>query len=224
MLCSSIGRRRPAPRFLHTIRWAALAVVAVCLPGLASAASVTFDVLDPSGFGATVTLEDGEVPGTLNIDIESFAPDASLLETGDLLAVYLFGSAPILDDIDASGADIDEITTFAGDDYDDILVDLGAGGLWTLNGLSSTSFVYTSPTGDVSLEALAGSSLGVWIGFDTTQRIDTPGFKFPGNLSVIKPTGEIPVIPEPGTSALMLIGLIGLAATSRRLETTASDA
>ncbi len=220
MLCSSIGRSVPAPRFLRTIRWTALAVFALCLPGLASAASVTFDLLDPSGFGATVTLEDGEVPGTLNIDVESFDDGGALPGPGDILGVYLFGPAPVLDDIDASGADIDEITTFAGNGYDDILVDIGAGGLWTLNGIGSTSFVYTNTAGDLSVEALAGSNLGVWMGFDTTQRVATPGIPFAGNLTVIKPTGEIPVIPEPGTSALMLLGLIGLAATSRRLETS----
>lgn len=219
MLYSSIGRSRPSPRYLRPLRWAALAAFALCLPGLASAASVTFDVLAPSGFGATVTLADGEVPGTLNIDIESVGPAGDGSDIGDILAIYLFGSAPALDDIDASGADVDVVTTSAGPGYDDILVDIGAGGLWALNGIGTTSFVYTNTAGDLSVEALGGANLGVWIGFDSSREIPDPDFEIDGSLKVIKPTGEIPVVPEPGTSALMLLGLIGLAATSRRLET-----
>lgn len=221
MLCSSIGRSRPAPSYLRPLRWAALAVFALCLPGLASAASVTFDVLDPSGFGATVTLADGEVAGTLNIDIESVGPAGDGSDIGDILGIYLFGSSPVLDDIDASGADVDQVTTSSGDGFDDILADIGAGGLWALNGIGATSFVYTNATGDLSVAALEGTSLGVWLGFDSDRDdIQNPDFEVEGSLKVIKPTGKIPVVPEPGTSALMLLGLIGLAATSRRLEAT----
>jgi len=220
MLFSSIGRSRPSPCYLRPLRWAALAFFALCLPGLASAASVTFDVLAPSGFGATVTLADGEVPGTLNIDIESIGPAGDGSDIGDILGIYLFGSAPVLDDIDASGADVDAITTSSGDGFDDILADIGPGGLWALNGIGSTSLVYTNTTGDLSVAALEGTSLGVWLGFDASRDIPDPDFEVPGSPKVIKPTGKIPVVPEPGTSALMLLGLIGLAATSRRLEAT----
>jgi len=218
MLLSSIGRSRPSHRYLRPLHWAALAIFALCLPGLASAASVTFDVLAPSGFGATVTLTDAEVPGTLSIDIESVGPAGDGSDIGDILGIYLFGSAPVLDDIDASGADVDAITTNSGDGFDAILADIGPSRLWGLNGIGSTSVVYTNTTGDLSVAALEGTSLGVWLGFDASRDIPDPSFEIPGNLKVIKQTGKIPVVPEPGTSALMLLGLIGLATTSRRLE------
>lgn len=220
MLFSSIGRSRPSPRCQRPLRWAALAFFALCLPGLASAASVTFDVLAPAGFGATVTLTDGSAPGTLNIDVESVGPAGDGSDLGDILGIYLFGSAPVLDDIDASGADVDAITTFSGDRFDDILVDIGPRKLWDLNGIGSTSVVYTNATGDLSVAALEGTSLSVWLGFDASQDIPDPDFEIPGSMKVIKPTGQIPVVPEPGTAALMLLGLIGLATTSRRLEAT----
>ena len=219
MLRSSFGRSGPAPRALRAIRWTALAILALCLPGLASAASVTFDVLDPSGYGATVTLEDGEVPGTLNIEIEQIAPDFGIELVGNILGVYLLGGGddPLLADLDASGADVDGVSAFTGPDYIDHLVDLGAGGIWALNDIVSTSFIYTHPTEAVSVAALAGTQLSVWIGFDSTNRVQTPGSRpTHGNLTVIKPIAEIPAIPEPGTAALMLLGLMGLSASSRR--------
>ncbi|MEM9175524.1 MAG: PEP-CTERM sorting domain-containing protein [Myxococcota bacterium] len=212
MLRSSFGPTSPSLRIKRAIRGTALAVLAVCLPGLASAASVTFDVLDPSGFGATVTLADGEVPGTVNIDITNFGPDEGDL-TGDILGIYLLGEDALLAGLDASGEDVDGVTAFTGTDFVDHIVDIGAGGIWTLNGIQSTSFVYSSTTDVVSVEALVGSQLAVWIGFDATQGPVPGSTPSTPDISVIKP---IAVIPEPGTAALMLLGLMGLAATSRR--------
>ena len=114
MLRSSEGRTHPAPRFLHAIQGAAIGLLALAIPGLAQAASVTFDVLDPSGYGATVTLEDGEAPGTLNIDIESFGPLATD-PVGDILGVMIQGEAEAIFGLQASGADVDGVDLQPGD-------------------------------------------------------------------------------------------------------------
>lgn len=218
MLRSSEGRTRPTPRFLHSIRWAAIGLLVLAIPGLAQAASVTFDVLDPSGYGATVTLEDGAAPGTLNIDIESFGPLATD-PVGDILGVMIQGEAEAIFGLQASGADVDDVDTFPGF-APNFLVDVGAGGLWTLNGIGSTNYVYTDPTETLSVAGLAGTSLSVYIGLDRDQGGEgtVPGIEFPDGVNVIK--AEIPAIPEPGTATLMMLGLIGLAVSSNRLKVT----
>ena len=220
MLRSSEERTRPTPRFLHAIRGAAVGLLTLAIPGLAQAASVTFDVLDPSGYGATVTLEDGEAPGTLNIDIESFGPLATD-PVGDILGIMIEGESEAIFGLQASGADVDGVDTFPGF-APNFLVDVGVGGLWDLNGIGSTNYVYTDPTETLSVTELAGASLSVYIGFDRDQggEVKVPGIEFPDDVNVIKPIEEIPAIPEPGTAALMMLGLIGLSASAHRLEAT----
>ena len=116
-----------------------------------------------------------------------------------------------------SGADVAEVSSLTGS-TPNRLVNIGAGSVFQLNGITSTSFLYTHPSEDVSLEALVGASLSVWIGFDTTsQRRGVPGIPVFEDLNVIKPEVKIPAIPEPGTAALMMMGLIGLAMSARHL-------
>lgn len=203
----------PTPRALRAIRWLVLGLAALGLP--AGASALTFDVLDASGFGASVTLEDGEVPGTLDVDIESVAPLGQDL-IGDILAIYIVGDAPGLGaGAAASGEDVEEVSSLAGDP--NVLVNIGPSSLFELNGITSTSFVLSHATDAVSLAALAGATLQVWLGFDGTDP-NAPGFAFNDEVNVVKPGAPIPVIPEPGTAAMMMLGLMGLAASARRMN------
>ncbi len=207
------SRPDPAPRVLRSIRWVALALVALGLPGLASAASVTFDVLDPSGYGATVTIGDGTAPGTIDIDIDSVGP-LGADPIGDILAIHLVGDLPA-PDLDASGADVEEVSSFPGDP--NLLVNIGVGSLFQLNGITSTSVLLSSATQMLSAAALEGLTLQIWLGFDGTLP-DAPGFAFDDELNALKPSAVIPVIPEPGTATMMMLGLMGLAASARRVK------
>ena len=206
----------PAPRLSRARRWLAIALLATGLPGLASAATITFDLLDPSGFGATVTLEDGEVPGTLNIDIDSVGPVEGGL-VGDILAIYLTGDAPLVGPgLDASGADVEETGAFPGEP--NFLVNIGPSSVMLLNDITNTSLLLSHATEIVSVEALAGASIQVWLGFDSQMPGAPLGIAFNESLTVIKPQATISMIPEPGTAAMMMLGLIGLAARTRRLD------
>lgn len=209
----------PAPRLSRARRWLAMALLASGLPGLASAATVTFDLLDPSGFGATVTLEDGEVPGTLNIGIDSVGPVEGGL-VGDILAIYLSGDAPLVGPgLDASGADVEETGSLPGDP--NFLVNIGPSSVMLLNDITNTSLLLSHATEIVSVEALAGASIQVWLGFDSQMPGAPLGIAFNESLTVIKPQATISTIPEPGPAAMMMLGLIGLAASTRRLDAEA---
>ena len=200
---------------MRALRWIALAAIAIGLPGLASAASVTFDVLDPSGFGAIVTLEDGEVPGTVNIDIESVGPLEAGGLVGDILAIYLVGDEPPLGGgLTATGEDVEEVSSLPGGP--NLLVNIGPSSIFSLNDIHQTSLVLASEI--LSVAALEGASLQVWLGFDSANIYAPDGIPFNDDLIVIKPEAKIPVIPEPGTAAMMLLGLMGLAASARRME------
>jgi len=215
MLRSHAGFRT-GPRPMRARHWLAIALLALGLPGLASAATISFDVLDPSGFGATVTLEDGEVPGTLNIDIDSIGPLEGDL-VGDILAIYLQGDAPLVGPgLDASGADVEETSSFPGDP--NFLVNIGPSSVFELNGITITSLLLSHATETVSVEALAGASIQVWLGFSSQNPYVPLGIAFDDDLIVIKPEATIPMIPEPGTAAMTMLGLMGLAASARRMD------
>ena len=216
MLRSGAGSD-PAPRLSRARRWLTIALLALGLPSLASAATITFNMLDPSGFGATVTLEDGEVPGTLNIDIDSVGPVAGDL-VGDILAIYLTGNAPLVGPgLDASGADVEETSSFPGDP--NFLVNIGPSSVMALNDITNTSLLLSHATEAVSVEALAGASIQVWLGFDSQTPGVPLGIAFNESLTVIKPQqATIAMIPEPRTAAMMMMGLMGLAASARRLD------
>lgn len=242
MIRFSTGRTRPSTRRLRTAVWSALMTLSIAIPGVASAladrdhvfdidpitGAATMTVEDPSGYGAFVSFLSGEVPGTLDIQIESFGPSEGGL-VGDILGIQLASDDAFVFDLDASGPDVDRVFDFrdvqksgpAPEPKPIRVIDFGPGGTFALNGLSETNFTLSDPTGSVSLLALGGVSLSVFLGFDGVDNPDVPGIPFPGDVLVLKPKAKIPVIPEPGTSALMLLGLIGLAATSRRLETQA---
>lgn len=201
------------PSMARSLRSLAIATVIALAPAAASAATMSLSLLDPdgSGFGANILLDDGATPGSLTIELESTSPLAAPGPIGDLLSfVVEYDSDVLSPDLDATGADVEETSILPGGP-DNLLVNLGAGSLFTLNGISSTQVVLSHPTETVDLAALEGATLTVVLGFDAALA-GAPGFSFDDRVNAIKVRGTIlPIIPEPSTALLMMMGLSGLA-------------
>lgn len=138
----------------------------------------------------------------------------------DILAIYLTGDVPLVGPgLDASGADVGETGSLPGDP--DFLVNIGPSSVMVLNDITNTSLLLSHATEIMSVEARAGASIQVWLGFDGQMPGDPVGIAFNESLTVIKPQATIPMIPEPRTAAMMVLDLIGLAASTRRLDAEA---
>ena len=215
----------PAPQNSRSLRTALIAFATVALlaiaPSLAAAATYAADLLDPSGsgYGASILIDDASDPGNLTITIDSLPVGSG----GDIMAFSIKYDVPAYHpEMIVSGSDVGSFRTwFSGASREEpcpcnVLGNFGGSDLFELTGLTSTSFTIGHPTEDVSLAALAGAQFQIFIGFPADQ-LDAPGKLIKG-VRALKLDGEIPAIPEPSTAALMLIGLMGLAGGTRRLE------
>jgi len=202
------------------IAFATVAVLAIA-PSLADAATYEADLLDPdgSGYGASVLIDDASDPENLTISIDSLPEGAG----GDIMAFSItYDVAAYHPAMTVSGSDVGSFRTwFSGASREEpcpcnVLSNFGGSDLFELTGLTSTSFSIAHPTEELTLEALAGATVRIFIGFSLDQ-LDAPGKVIKG-VRALKLDGEIQPIPEPSTAALMLLGLMGLAGGSRRLE------
>jgi len=223
---------RPAPRFLGAFSGAlsrafVAVIFALTLPGLASATSTTIELTDPggSGLGATLTIDDMLDPGNLSVTL---ALTSEAGATGDVRGfMQEFLNDGLFPDLGATGEDVYSTAFYpidGGDKSGDdpcrcrLNVDLGDKGLLNPTGLQTTSFVISHPSIPLSLAGIEGETFYIAIGHDEISPIlPLDGGKTNTPPSYIKLKGKIPVIPEPSTAVLMLLGLSGLSATSRRL-------
>lgn len=209
------------PLFSRRLSWVALSLILALAPAsMSAAATMSLSLLDPdgSGFGANIILDDGAVPGSVTVALESTSPLAAPQGLGDLLYLFVeYEGTDVAGALDASGADVDETSsiTFPGQGPN-LLVNIGEGSLFTLNGITSTSLTLDDDAADLTLASLVGAQLLVAIGFDGT--IDgAPGEAFTDDINFIKVSGKVlPVVPEPSTALLMLLGLSGLTMASRK--------
>lgn len=184
---------------------------ALMLPGVASATSTTLDLTDAggSGLGATLTIDDMLEPGSLSVTLSSTGA------TSDVRWFVLgFSDENLPPLVVANGQDVFSSTFYSlvrkGEDAPcpcRLSVDLGGVGPFEPTGLQTTSFVISHPTVSLSLAGIEDETFYVVIGRDWMN----------DSSSFIKFTGKIPVIPEPSTSVLMLLGLAGLSLSSQRL-------
>ena len=218
MLPSRTGSN-PAPPLSAILRWAFVALVAMVLPSTALAASSTLTLTDPggSGFGATISFDDGLDPGNLSIEIDALPTGLG----GDLLAFSMrYDVNDYYPDLEAIGSDIGATRAwFSGTVGDrcpcNILANFGGPDLFEATGLAGTQLALVHPTETIVLDTLAGSTFRIFLGFDAND-VDAPG-KLINGVKVLKLEGEITVVPEPSTAALMLLGLMGLSGNSNRL-------
>jgi hypothetical protein len=84
--------------------------------------------------------------------------------------------------------------------------------------LQSTAFTLSDPTVALTLADFAGDSFRVAIVGGVPRSSTGTKAQHEGGRRHLKLEGQIPAIPEPSTSVLMLMGLAGLAGMNRRLE------
>ncbi len=238
MLRSKIGLR-PAPRSLAVLPRMLVSVLvtaffALALPSLANATSTSLDLSDPagSGLGASLTIDDMLVPGSLSITISLTSTNGS---TGDLRFFMLdFSDSDLSPGLaTVNGTDVYEKTFYStvGTGKGDacpcrLEIDLGGPGRWEPTGLQTASFVVSYPTADLSLASIADDDFWIALGLDVPSGgprlydddyddYDDDGYGT--STTFIKLDGKISVIPEPTTAVLMLLGLTGLSVSTRRL-------
>ena len=209
-----ISGLNPAPRYLHAIA-AAFMLASFVLPSAALAASTSFDLIDPlgSGYGVTISLDDSIVPGTLSISLES---SGTAVPIGELAGInFRYYDGPLFNGLQGVGSDIAQtVTSNVRAENTTIFcpcnleIDFGTVGLFEMTGITETDFDLVNDLRPITLADFAGSAVTVYLAY--------PGFspndlKDVENVRFIKLEGEIAIIPEPTTAALMILGLLGLA-------------
>ena len=212
-----ISGLNPAPRYFRAMA-AAFMMASFVLPSAALAASASFDIVDPlgSGSGATISLDDSIVPGTLSISLES---SGSEIPIGELAGInFRYDDGTLFTGLQGVGLDIARtVTSNVRDENTTIFcacnleIDFGAVGLFEMTGITATDFDLVNNQRDITLADFAGSTVTVYLAYSGSASSGTSESKDVQNVRFLKLEGEIPVIPEPTTSALMLLGLLGLA-------------
>ena len=188
------------------------------------AASSTLSLTDPggSGYGATVTFDDGVDLGNLSISLDAvpLGSGTGLLAFSMKYDVNAYYTYPR---IQAAGTDVAGTRNWFNGTIGDycpcnILANLGGSPIFEQTGIRGTNFVIDHPTESITLDAIAGATFSIFLGF-SPEDLSAPG-KLIDGVKVLKLNGQIPVIPEPSTAALMLIGLMGLACSSSRFSET----
>ena len=203
------SRTRSWPRAL---RACLVAMLALSIPGAAQALSTTLDLVGPD-VSVTATFDDGIEPGSvvLTLDLEPSigipgVPLPSL--TGFFLVIDDNDFPPII----STGTDVFESGYFASSKGPNgcpcfSITELGNDGILDPTGISSTTIQLSQASASLDLVGLGGVTFFV--------ALHVPDA--PGGRTLVKLRGTIPVVPEPTTAVMMLLGLIGLAGGSQRL-------
>ena len=218
----SLSGLNPAPHFLRAIT-AAFILVGFVLPSAALAASTSLNLTDPlgSGYGVTISLDDAIVPGSLSISLES---SGDALPIGELAGInFRYFDGPLFNGLEAIGPDVAQTvmsnvrvegtTVFCPCNLE---VDFGTVGLFELTGITETDFDLVNTERPISLADFGGSLVSVYLAVPGVGVPSNP--KDVDNVRFIKLEGEIPIIPEPTTGALMLLGLLGLASVPKKMN------
>lgn len=151
--------------------------------------------LDAIKISSTLAATAGDASAALGLNVFDFSPTGTLFSPGTQRAP----AAPKLNGTDASGTQVDAAFATLGA-FDAVFF---AEGSVTLGDGGSIGFNLSSPVDGDGLYLYVGEvGLGAGEGLDALITVST--------------TPITPSIPEPGTYALMGLGLLGLAAASRR--------
>lgn len=211
-----------APTYLRAMA-AAFVLASFVLPSAALAASTSFDLVDPlgSGYGVTISLDDSIEQGTISISLES---SGAALPTGELGGInFQYDDELLFSGMQALGTDIAEIYARNSSPKDtptncpcNIKVDFGTVGFFELTGITETDFALVNDQRPITLADFAGSTVTAYLAIPEFATKGTSNSNGVASMSLLKIEGEIPVIPEPTTGALMLLGLLGLTFVSQK--------
>lgn len=198
-----------------SIRWTSASMlgsltilIAIAIPGIVQATSITSTLSDLStGVSVTATFDDGITLGSVDIALSIVSNPGGVSLTGFYLRI-MDDAFPALV---VTGADVFNQGYYGSSSgmspcpcYS--ITELGNSGVVDPTGITSTTLNLAHISVPLSLNDLGGSLFVVVV--------DVPGAE---EAPFLKLRGELPVIPEPTTGALMLFGLMGLAGSSRRL-------
>ncbi len=219
MLRFKSGHRPAIRRPLLTLSSALLSALALLLvlPSLASAASTTLTLSDTIGAGVDVTIhaDDGVDPGNIviTLSLESTGAAASLQSLH-----WFTNDDDLYPGVSSSGDDV-QFNLFHAENNGtaspcrcNLIAGFEEDYLGTASGLQETTFVISHSTLALSLANLSETQVRVALIIDAPNAGTNgePWNKVRGHFS------DLTVIPEPSTAILMLLGLGGLSAVSRR--------
>ena len=217
-----ISGLNPAPTYLRALA-AAFMLASFVLPNAALAASTSFDLIDPlgSGYGVTISLDDSIEQGKISISLES---SGAALPTGELAGInFQYFDELLFSGLQALGTDVAEIYTSNASPKNtpadcpcNLKVDFGTVGFFEMTGITETDFALVNDQRPITLADFAGSTVTAYLAIPEFAAKGTSNSEDVANVSLLKLEGEIPIIPEPTTGALMLLGLLGLASVSQK--------
>ena len=202
----------------RALRACLVTLLVLAIPGASQALSSTFNLSNPiAGVAATATFDDGLVPGSVVLTL-SLLPDTAAA------GVSLTGFFLVIDDDDfppiiSAGTDVFESGYFGSSVGSNpcpcfSITELGNNGLHDPTGITATTLSFSHASTTLNLVDLGGS--------DFLIALHVPNDS--GKTSLVKLRGTLPVVPEPTTAAMMLLGLMGLAGGSQRLANARPDA
>ncbi len=217
-----ISGLNPAPTYLRAMA-ATFMLASFVLPSAALAASTSFDLIDPlgSGYAVTISLDDSIEQGKISISLES---SGAALPTGELAGInFQYSDELLFSGLQALGTDIAEIYTSNASPKNtpadcpcNLKVDFGTVGFFEMTGITETDFALVNDQRPITLADFAGSTVTAYLAIPEFATKGTSNSNDVANVSLLKIEGEIPIIPEPTTGALMLLGLLGLASASQK--------
>lgn len=227
MLLPSVSKLklRSPTRFLSASITTLFLAVFIAVPGLASAATISATATTFTGtpLSVTATIDDSSDPGNLVITLEVDEGG----DIGDLRGFF----ADLTDDSLLAGLSVSgpEVTSSMFDTNDvinlghgsllsgggtpcpcDLGVEIGDPGIGQGDDFQKVTFVLSHVSEDLDLSLFEEQAFGI--------RVTSVGSVGGSREGSSKLDGTFPVVPEPSTAILMLLGLTGLAVTGSRRQ------
>lgn len=224
--CAGPARPRRGARLAACLAALAIALLA---PALASATTISALATPFIAGGVDVavrlTVDDAADPGNLVLTLAV----EHATNFGDLRALYLHvNDEDLLSGLSVTGAAVSQSIFGANSIYDlgpydttmglseespcpcDLGIEIGQMG-FVGDDYQSVSFVLSHDQVDLTLDLLASTTFGVRISHVVGLDSDPEKWEFTRNKQAAKLSGTLPIVPEPSTALLMLLGLGGLA-------------
>jgi hypothetical protein len=220
---SSILKQRSATQFLSLSIAALCLAVFAAVPGLANATTISATATPFTGasLSVMVTIDDSSDPGNLVITLEIDEGG----NIGDLRGFFAdVSDASLLSGLSVSGP---EVTSSTFDENDvinlghgsnlngggtpcpcDLGVEIGDPGIGQGDDFQKVTFVLSHVSEDLDLSLFEEQAFGI--------RVTSVGSAGGSREGSSKLEGTFPVVPEPSTAILMLLGLTGLSVVRSR--------